>query len=278
MKKLWPVIAITLLFITLYTTYKKIMPDYYIKVDETEYEFEEFFKDRINKESFTALSVEQKLERIYEGLKLLICQPSCEVTIFSFDNVPIDMNVEKMFYTTSALQTSETIQAARKKLASEQYFFSQMLPKNIIINDKSLELIRPNSDLPWIGRKLDGFFVEFIYAENLNAWFKPWIIRFIRDYRKISKIYVLPFQEGYDYTTQVKTLICLKEKQIFWDLYLNERLNVQEQECSPQQQSLSIPDKKELAIRLGQTTLANVESYLQLARQFQILYLSSKVQ
>jgi hypothetical protein len=276
MKKLLVIAAVTLILYLLYDIVERITPFYFIKIADTEYSFDDFFKQSLTIDTYQSLDRHQKLTKIYEQLKVFLCKPDCNITVFSFDKVPIDPALEGVFYRDRDNLTNQLIQNGRIALSQEQYFFSILNRTLVMINDTSLRFKTEGSVFPWIGKTQDGFLVEFMYASNFNAWFRPWMLRFIRDYRSYAKIHVFPYEEGPDFMQQVNTAICLKEKKVFWDLFLADTLNLIEQSCIP---TLQVPaiEKQDLAIRLGPWVYTSPKSYVELAKNFQISYLSLKV-
>jgi hypothetical protein len=276
MKKLLALSAIILLLFLLYGTLQRITPSYFIRISDTDYSFDEFFQQSVTMDAYEALDRQQKLVKIYEQLKVFLCKPDCNITVFSFDKVPVDPEVEGVFYRDQETLTNQVIQSGRIALAQEQYFFSILNRTLILINDETLKFKVEGSVFPWIGKTQDGLLIEFMYATNFNEWFRPWMIRFIRDYRSFVKIHIFPYEEGFDFMQQLNTAVCLKEKKAFWDLYLSDKLNLKEVACIPSAEVPAI-EKHDLAIRLGPWLYTSPKSYGELAKNFQISYLSLKV-
>ncbi len=251
------------------------MPSHFITIEKQELTFSQFFAEELTETEYNKLIPADKFALIYERLKKFICVPNCEISVFSFDTAPVDVSIEKLFMRASDV-TEVILMQQRKKLASEQYYFSKLMNTVVFINDASLKNKVVDSQLPWIGRTVDSVLVEFVYASNLNEWFRPWVLRFIRDYRKIAKIYIFPFKSGESVQLQLKTIVCLKEKRSFWDLYLSDKLDLVRTTCDTAT-VLEPIDAKDLSVRLGVIEIVDPVSYYQIAKNFQISYLALKV-
>ncbi|MCB0348023.1 MAG: hypothetical protein KDD37_04270 [Bdellovibrionales bacterium] len=275
MKKIVAISSVAILIYFLHLSYLKIFPAYFISIQDTEYSFDEFFGSTITNAQYQHLGKVERLSVIYERLKTYICVPDCQISVFSFDSVPVDITIEGLFVRAPNINNTQLLEI-RKKVASEQYYFSKLMTTVVFINDPSLKKTVIDSQLPWIGKTIDSVFVEFIYAENLNEWFRTWILRFIRDYRKVAKIYMLAYESGEDFNKQLQVAICLKEKKIFWDPYFNENLDLVNTKCDTKTPVLPV-QQEDLSIRLGDAVIYKPESYYQLVKAFQISYLSLKV-
>lgn len=275
MKRTVIILSAAILLYFLYASYLKVLPSHFITIEKRELTFSQFFAEELSEGDYNKLASPDKLTLIYERLKKFICIPDCEISVFSFDTAPVDFSIEKLFTRTNDV-SMDAIMQLRKKLASEQYYFSKLMNTVVFINDTTLRNKVVDSHLPWIGRTVDSILVEFVYAANLNEWLRPWILRFIRDYRKVAKIYIFPYESGEDFQLQYKTIVCLKEKRSFWELYFADKLDLVHVPCATAT-NLEPMEAKDLSIRLGAMQILNPDSYYQVAKSFQISYLALKV-